>query len=147
MIIRQPRHPNHLSQDPDSISLTFLEQFVLVHFILLEVLVWKQSNITEPNCSWGFCSQHLYGSGWCAPVNLGCSCMFSNNVGKCPVDFGCACSTHVSSGRPWIWRSFHIQHKHKSVEPDFHLRLSTLWCKNPDQQVDDPHSLLQECQL
>ena len=30
MIIRRPRHPNHLSQDPDSISQTFLEQFVLV---------------------------------------------------------------------------------------------------------------------
>ena len=116
-------------------------------FILLEVFVWKQLHITEPNCSWGFCSQHLYGSGWCAPVNLGCSCTFSSNVGKWPADFGCACSTHVSSGRPWIWRSFHIQHKHKSVEPDFHLRLSILWCKNPDRQVDDPHSLLQECHL
>ena len=30
MIIRHPRHPNHLSQDPDSILQTFLEQFVLV---------------------------------------------------------------------------------------------------------------------
>ena len=30
MIIRHPRHPNHLSQDLDSISRTFLEQFVLV---------------------------------------------------------------------------------------------------------------------
>ena len=30
MIVCHPRHPNHLSQDPDSISRTFLEQFVLV---------------------------------------------------------------------------------------------------------------------
>ena len=30
MIIRHPRHPSHLCQDPDSISQTFLEQFVLV---------------------------------------------------------------------------------------------------------------------
>ena len=32
MIIRHPRHPNHLSQDPDSISRTFLEQFAPVLF-------------------------------------------------------------------------------------------------------------------
>ena len=31
MIIRHPRRPNHLSQDPDSISRTFLEQFALVY--------------------------------------------------------------------------------------------------------------------
>ena len=30
MIIRHPRHLSHLSQDPDSISRTFLEQFALV---------------------------------------------------------------------------------------------------------------------
>ena len=30
MIIRLPRHPNYLSQDPESISRTFLEQFALV---------------------------------------------------------------------------------------------------------------------
>ena len=30
MIIHHPRHPNHLSQDLDSISRTFLEQFALV---------------------------------------------------------------------------------------------------------------------
>ena len=29
VIIRHPRHPNHLSKDPDSISRTFLEQFAL----------------------------------------------------------------------------------------------------------------------
>ena len=33
MIIRHPCHPNHLSKDQDSILRTFLEQFVLVHFI------------------------------------------------------------------------------------------------------------------
>ena len=32
MIIRYPCHPNHLSQDPDSISQTFLEQFAPVLF-------------------------------------------------------------------------------------------------------------------
>ena len=31
MIILHPRHSNHLCQDPDSISQTFLEQFVLVN--------------------------------------------------------------------------------------------------------------------
>ena len=30
MTVRHPRHPSHLSQDLDSISLTFLEQFALV---------------------------------------------------------------------------------------------------------------------
>ena len=30
MIIRLPRHPNYLSQDPESISRIFLEQFALV---------------------------------------------------------------------------------------------------------------------
>ena len=30
MILRYPRHPNHLSQDPYSISWTFLEQFALL---------------------------------------------------------------------------------------------------------------------
>ena len=33
MIIRHPRHPNHLSQDLNSISRTFLEQFALVSII------------------------------------------------------------------------------------------------------------------
>ena len=32
MITRHPRHPNHLSQDPDLISQTFLEQFAPVLF-------------------------------------------------------------------------------------------------------------------
>ena len=35
MIIRHPRHPNHLSQDLDSISRTFLEQFALVTSAIL----------------------------------------------------------------------------------------------------------------
>ena len=30
MIILHPRHPNHLSKDPDSISRTLLEQFAFV---------------------------------------------------------------------------------------------------------------------
>ena len=34
MIICHPRHPNHLFQDLDSISRTFLEQFALVKFFL-----------------------------------------------------------------------------------------------------------------
>ena len=34
MIIRHPQHPNHLSQDLDSISRTFLEHFALVRFSL-----------------------------------------------------------------------------------------------------------------
>ena len=33
MIIRHPRHPSHLCQDPNSISRTFLEQLVLVNLI------------------------------------------------------------------------------------------------------------------
>ena len=32
MVIPHPRHPNHLSQDRDSISRTFLEQFAHVEF-------------------------------------------------------------------------------------------------------------------
>ena len=32
MIIGLPRHPNYLSQDPESNSRTFLEQFALVYF-------------------------------------------------------------------------------------------------------------------
>ena len=48
MIICHPRHPNHLSQDPDSISRTFLEQFALVLF-LTEIkdqccYCWKSAN-------------------------------------------------------------------------------------------------------
>ena len=35
MIISHPRHPNHLSQDLDSISRTFLEQFALVTSAIL----------------------------------------------------------------------------------------------------------------
>ena len=36
-IICNPRHPSHLSQDPDSISRTFLEQFVLVKSLLISI--------------------------------------------------------------------------------------------------------------
>ena len=43
MITRHPRHPNHLSQDPDLISQTFLEQFVLVY--LIWGLVWNPAFI------------------------------------------------------------------------------------------------------
>ena len=39
-IIRNPRHPSHLSQDPDSIFRTFLEQFVLVLSISKYHFVW-----------------------------------------------------------------------------------------------------------
>ena len=34
---RHPRHPNHLSQDKDSLSRTFLEQFALVHIFHFRV--------------------------------------------------------------------------------------------------------------
>ena len=37
MIIRHPRHPNHFSQNADSILRTFPEQFVLVHIIQAEM--------------------------------------------------------------------------------------------------------------
>ena len=39
-----PRHPNHLSKDPDSISRTFLEQFALV-FLATGVQVYIPSHI------------------------------------------------------------------------------------------------------
>ena len=43
-----PRHPNHLSQDPDSISRTFLEQFDLVSFFGMWWVGWGQkSHLTE----------------------------------------------------------------------------------------------------
>ena len=38
MIICHPRHPNHLSQDLDSTSWSFLEQFALVVIIIILVL-------------------------------------------------------------------------------------------------------------
>ena len=40
MIIRHPRHLCYLCQDPDSISQTFLEQFVLVRITFLSANVW-----------------------------------------------------------------------------------------------------------
>ena len=50
MIIRHPHYPNHLSQDPDSISRTFLEQFDIVCFF---GLWWagrgQKSHLTEKN--------------------------------------------------------------------------------------------------
>ena len=41
MIICHPCHPSHLCQDPDAISRTFLEQFVLV---FLHASAWKYHN-------------------------------------------------------------------------------------------------------
>ena len=47
MIIRHPRHPSHLCQDPNSISRTFLEQLVLISFLQCVVvaeiylMVWE----------------------------------------------------------------------------------------------------------
>ena len=50
MIICHPRHSNHLSQDPDSTSWTFLEQFALVVIIIILVLniVLPQTNAGSP---------------------------------------------------------------------------------------------------
>ena len=45
MITRHPCHPNPLTQDPDSISRTFLEQFDLVERV---VSIW-----TRPVRGWG----------------------------------------------------------------------------------------------
>ena len=63
MIIRQPRHPSHLCQGPDSISRTFLEQFVLVfNFLLSHIFTFSLShsekNVGKKGTSslkWGKC--------------------------------------------------------------------------------------------
>ena len=44
MIIGLPRHPNYLSQDPESNSRTFLEQFALVKIQNYSSRIWKQSS-------------------------------------------------------------------------------------------------------
>ena len=44
MIIGLPRHPNYLSQDPESNSRTFLEQFALVCFYL-DIFVSRQEDL------------------------------------------------------------------------------------------------------
>ena len=53
MIIRHPLHPSHLSQDTDSISRAFLEQFVLVVFVAVFVFVLSWSSIW-PELGWKF---------------------------------------------------------------------------------------------
>ena len=58
MIIRPPRYPNHLSQDPNSISRTFLEQFALVSafscmlFFTVYSILWAWQIITEYTGFW-----------------------------------------------------------------------------------------------
>ena len=53
MITHNPRHPNHLSQDPDSILRTFLEQFVLVCiFLQIEVADKIFATIFSGSINW-----------------------------------------------------------------------------------------------
>ena len=47
MIIRLPRHPNYLSQDPESISRTFLEQFALVSVKVETIPLWLVSETLD----------------------------------------------------------------------------------------------------
>ena len=50
MIIRHLHHPSHLCQDPESISQTFLVQFVFVHIaILYNFPCWSFSDFTIDN--------------------------------------------------------------------------------------------------
>ena len=50
MIFCHPHHPSHLCQDPDSISRTFLKQFVLIHIvILINFPCWLFSDLTIDN--------------------------------------------------------------------------------------------------
>ena len=56
MIIGLPRHPNYLSQDPESNSRTFLEQFALVSFLIWDdelVRVGACGVIRQWKHSWG----------------------------------------------------------------------------------------------
>ena len=78
MIIRHPCHPNHLSQDPDSISRTFLEQFVLVscirsspiqfmnHGSWLGVTFWVHLSVGHAKWTWSSSSFFFLtdDSGW-----------------------------------------------------------------------------------